>query len=148
MRVLLQRVTDARVDMQGNAERAIGAGLLLFLGIGRGDHEVDADRLVEKILKLRIFSDEDGKMNKSVQDIGGEILLVSQFTLFADYKTGTRPSFTDAAPPDEADRLYEYMIRKFQDVGISIKTGTFGAYMRVSLVNDGPVTMLLDTEGM
>jgi D-tyrosyl-tRNA(Tyr) deacylase len=148
MRILLQRVSEARVDTENKAPSAIGAGLLLFLGVGKGDDEADADRLIDKVLKLRIFSDEAGKMNKSVLDSNGEILLVSQFTLFADCKKGTRPSFTDAAPPDEAIRLYEYMIKKFQEAGLSVQTGTFGAHMSVSLVNDGPVTIWLDTKDL
>jgi D-tyrosyl-tRNA(Tyr) deacylase len=146
MRILLQRVKSARVEVEGSAPSAIGAGLLLFLGIGKGDSEREAEVLVEKIFRLRIFSDEEGKMNKSVVDIGGEILLVSQFTLYADCKKGNRPSFTDAAPPEEAHRLYEYMIRTLGKSTVEVKTGTFGAHMQVTLVNDGPVTILLDTE--
>ena len=141
---VLQRVREARVDVDGQTVGAIGAGLLVLVCAERGDTEAEADRLLAKILKLRIFSDAAGKMNQSVQDIGGGLLLVSQFTLAADTRSGMRASFTTAAPPDEARRGFDRLVevcRERHPPGV--ETGQFGAHMVVSLVNDGPVTFLL-----
>jgi D-tyrosyl-tRNA(Tyr) deacylase len=143
MKALLQRVAEARVDIAGRTVGAIEAGLLVLLCAERGDGDVLADRLLAKILKLRIFSDEAGKMNRSVQDIGGGLLVVSQFTLAADVSGGNRPSFTQAAAPDEGRRLYEYFVARARAAHPVVATGEFGADMQVRLVNDGPVTIAL-----
>jgi D-tyrosyl-tRNA(Tyr) deacylase len=143
MKALLQRVAEARVDIGGRTVGAIEAGLLVLLCAERGDGDLLADRLLAKILKLRIFSDEAGKMNRSVQDIGGGLLVVSQFTLAADVSGGNRPSFTQAAPPDEGRRLYEYFVARARAAHPVVATGEFGADMQVRLVNDGPVTIPL-----
>ncbi|MBT2301588.1 D-tyrosyl-tRNA(Tyr) deacylase [Variovorax paradoxus] len=143
MKALLQRVAEARVDIAGRTVGAIEAGLLVLLCAERGDGDVLADRLLAKILKLRIFSDEAGKMNRSVQDIGGGLLVVSQFTLAADVSGGNRPSFTQAAPPEEGRRLYEYFVARARAAHPVVATGEFGADMQVRLVNDGPVTIPL-----
>ncbi|KWT72307.1 MULTISPECIES: D-aminoacyl-tRNA deacylase [unclassified Variovorax] len=143
MRALLQRVTEARVDIAGRTVGAIGPGLLVLLCAERGDGEAQADRMLTKILKLRIFSDEAGKMNRSVQDTGGGLLVVSQFTLAADATGGNRPSFTQAAPPDEGRRLYAYFVAQARAAHPVVATGEFGADMQVRLVNDGPVTIPL-----
>ena len=143
MKALLQRVAEARVDIGSRTVGAIDAGLLVLLCAERGDGDALADRLLAKILKLRIFSDEAGKMNRSVQDIGGGLLVVSQFTLAADVSGGNRPSFTQAAPPDEGRRLYEYFVARARDAHPVVATGEFGADMQVRLVNDGPVTIPL-----
>ena len=143
MKALLQRVAEARVDIGGRTVGAIDAGLLVLLCAERGDSDVLADRLLAKILKLRIFSDEAGKMNRSVQDIGGGLLVVSQFTLAADVSGGNRPSFTQAAPPDEGRRLYEYFVARARAAHPVEATGEYGADMQVRLVNDGPVTIPL-----
>ena len=138
---VLQRVREARVDVDGQTVGAIGAGLLVLVCAERGDTEVESDRLLAKILKLRIFSDDAGKMNKSVQDIGGGLLLVSQFTLAADTTGGNRPSFTQAAAPDEGRRLYDYFVAQARQAHPVVATGQFAADMQVHLVNDGPVTI-------
>lgn len=143
MQVLLQRVRQARVEIDGHTVGRIGAGLLVLLCAERGDSDVVADKLLAKLLKLRIFSDEAGKMNKSVQDVGGGLLIVSQFTLAADTSGGNRPSFGNAAPPDEGRRLYDYFVEKARAVHPVVQTGQFGADMQVHLVNDGPVTIPL-----
>jgi D-tyrosyl-tRNA(Tyr) deacylase len=143
MKALLQRVAEARVDIGGRTVGAIHAGLLVLLCAERGDGDHLADRLLAKILKLRVFSDEAGKMNRSVQDIGGGLLVVSQFTLAADVSGGNRPSFTQAAPPDEGRRLYEYFVARARAAHPVVATGEFGADMQVRLVNDGPVTIPL-----
>ncbi|KQW59690.1 D-aminoacyl-tRNA deacylase [Variovorax sp. Root411] len=143
MKAVLQRVANARVDIAGSTVGAIGAGLLVLLCAERGDTDALADRMLAKILKLRIFSDEAGKMNLSVQDIGGGLLVVSQFTLAADASGGNRPSFTQAAPPDEGRRLYEYFVAQARAVHPVVATGEFGADMQVHLLNDGPVTIPL-----
>jgi len=145
MKVVLQRVQRAHVEVYDEVVGQIPEGLLLFLGVKKGDTEQDADWLVEKILNLRIFSDEEGKMNLSVLDTEGSLLVVSQFTLYADCKKGTRPGFTDAAPPDEAERLYDYFVQQLIDKQLHVESGRFGAKMEVSLVNDGPVTMIIDS---
>lgn len=143
MKAILQRVANARVDIAGQTVGAIDAGLLILLCAERGDVDALADRMIAKILKLRIFSDEAGKMNRSVQDIGGGLLVVSQFTLAADVSGGNRPSFTLAAPPDEGRRLYEYFVAQARAAHPVVETGEFGADMQVHLVNDGPVTIPL-----
>ncbi|MBT2321792.1 D-tyrosyl-tRNA(Tyr) deacylase [Variovorax paradoxus] len=143
MKALLQRVAEARVDIAGRTVGAIDAGLLVLLCAERGDGDALADRLLAKILKLRIFADEAGKMNRSVQDVGGGLLVVSQFTLAADVSGGNRPSFTQAAAPDEGRRLYEYFVARARAAHPVVATGEFGADMQVRLVNDGPVTIPL-----
>ena len=140
---LVQRVSEARVIVGGASIGEIGAGLLVLVCAERGDSEVQADKLLAKLLKLRIFSDEAGKMNRSVQDIGGGLLVVSQFTLAADTSGGNRPSFTNAAPPEEGRRLYDYFVAQARAAHPVVQTGEFGADMKVSLVNDGPVTIPL-----
>ena len=146
MKALLQRVAEARVDIAGRTVGAIGPGLLVLLCAERGDGEAQADRMLAKILKLRIFSDDAGKMNRSVQDTAGGLLVVSQFTLAADASGGNRPSFTQAAPPDEGRRLYEYFVARARIAHPEVATGEFGADMQVSLVNDGPVTIPLQIQ--
>ena len=140
---VLQRVREARVDVDGQTVGAIGAGLLVLVCAERGDTEAEANKLLAKLLKLRIFSDDAGKMNKSVQDIGGGLLLVSQFTLAADTTGGNRPSFTQAAAPDEGRRLYDYVVAQARQAHPEVATGQFAADMQVHLVNDGPVTIPL-----
>jgi D-tyrosyl-tRNA(Tyr) deacylase len=139
VRALVQRVSDASVTVDGEQVARIGPGLLVLLGVGRGDGEAEADRIASKLLALRVFEDDAGKMNLSVRDIGGEILCVSQFTLYGDTRRGNRPSFVEAAPPEEAEALYE-RVRS----ALGAKGGVFGARMAVSLVNDGPVTLMLE----
>jgi D-tyrosyl-tRNA(Tyr) deacylase len=143
MKAVVQRVARARVEIGGEVVGAIDAGLLVLLCAERGDGEAQADRLLAKLLKLRIFSDEAGKMNRSVQDIGGGLLVVSQFTLAADVSGGNRPSFTQAAAPDEGRRLYAYFVAQARAAHPVVATGEFGADMQVHLVNDGPVTIPL-----
>ncbi|ART47081.1 D-aminoacyl-tRNA deacylase [Acidovorax carolinensis] len=140
---LLQRVRQARVEVDGEVAGAIGAGLLVLVCAERGDTEAEAHKLLAKILKLRIFSDDAGKMNKSVQDTAGGLLLVSQFTLAADTSGGNRPSFTQAAAPDEGRRLYDYLVAQARAAHPQVATGQFAADMQVHLVNDGPVTIPL-----
>lgn len=140
---VLQRVREARVDVNGQTVGAIGAGLLVLVCAERGDTEMEADKLLAKILKLRIFSDAAGKMNQSVQDTGGGLLLVSQFTLAADTTGGNRPSFTQAAAPDEGRRLYDYVVAQARKAHPEVATGQFAADMQVHLINDGPVTIPL-----
>ncbi len=140
---VLQRVREARVEVNGQTVGAIGAGLLVLVCAERGDTEMEADKLLAKILKLRIFSDAAGKMNQSVQETGGGLLLVSQFTLAADTTGGNRPSFTQAAAPDEGRRLYDYVVAQARKVHPKVATGQFAADMQVHLVNDGPVTIPL-----
>jgi len=143
MKAVVQRVASARVDIAGQTVGAIDAGLLVLLCAERGDADAMADRMLAKLLKLRIFSDEAGKMNRSVQDIGGGLLVVSQFTLAADVSGGNRPSFTQAAAPDEGRRLYDYFVALARAAHPVVATGEFGADMQVHLVNDGPVTIPL-----
>jgi D-tyrosyl-tRNA(Tyr) deacylase len=140
---LVQRVSEARVDVDGRTVGAIGPGLLVLVCAERGDAEAQADKLLAKILKLRIFADDAGKMNRSVQDVGGGLLVVSQFTLAADTAGGNRPSFTNAAPPEEGRRLYEYFVQQARAQHAQVATGEFAAHMQVHLVNDGPVTIPL-----
>ena len=145
MRALVQRVSSSSVVVDDHTVGAIDKGLLVLLGVGQGDTEKDADYLLKKISELRIFEDEQGKMNLSVQDVGGSLLLVSQFTLYADTKKGRRPSFVGAASLEEGKRLYEYMVEEAKKLSIPIATGEFQAHMMVSLTNDGPVTIWMDT---
>lgn len=144
MRVLLQRVAQAQVVVDHKAVGTINHGLLILLGVGQGDSEASADALAHKILKLRIFNDDGGKMNRSVREVGGELLVVSQFTLYADATRGNRPSYAKAAAPAEAKRLYEYFVQVLRAQGVKVETGVFAAHMDVSLVNDGPVTVWLE----
>ena len=146
MRAVLQRVKSAQVSIDGAVTGKIGNGILLLLGVSAQDGPKEADFLAEKAVNLRIFEDAEGKMNLSLLDIGGEMLIVSQFTLYGDCRKGRRPSFTGAARPETAVPLYERFIANIQASGIPVKTGTFGAEMLVALENDGPVTLLLDTE--
>jgi D-tyrosyl-tRNA(Tyr) deacylase len=129
----------------GRAVAAVGPGVLILLGVGRGDDERDASYLAEKIARLRIFADDEGKMNLSLLDAGGEALVVSQFTLHGDCRKGRRPDFTRAAPPAEAERLYEHFVRELAARGVPTRAGVFGAMMAVELVNDGPVTLIIDS---
>lgn len=145
MRAVLQRVNSAQVMTNGRVVGKIGAGLLVFLGINREDSFGDADYLVEKTIHLRIFEDEEGKMNLSLLDTGGAMLVVSQFTLLADCRKGRRPSFVAAAEPGKAFDLYRYFVEHVEARGISVATGEFQAFMEVSLINNGPVTVLLDS---
>ncbi|GAB5433361.1 MAG: D-aminoacyl-tRNA deacylase [Epibacterium sp.] len=146
MRALLQRVSAASVTVDNAVIGEIGPGLLVFVCAMRGDSEAEATQLVQKIARLRIFRDDAGKMNRSVSDTGGAVLVVSQFTLGADTRSGTRPGFSKAAAPDEGMRLYHCFCAKMRETGLTVQTGEFGADMKVSLVNDGPVTLWLDTD--
>src|SRR5690554_5375360 len=143
MLALIQRVTQAKVEIGGETAGAIGPGLLVLLGIEKDDDEANAERLLRKVLAYRVFADAEGKMNLSLADVGGGLLLVSQFTLAADTGKGLRPSFTSAKPPEEAERLYEYPLSQARALHTEVASGRFAADMRVSLVNDGPVTFLL-----
>lgn len=145
MRAVLQRVSRAEVTVDGERVASIGRGYLVLLGVTHTDDESDARYIADKIASLRLFEDEAGKINLGITDIGGEVLLVSQFTLYADCRKGRRPSFTDAAPPEMADRLYQRVAEMLREVGLPVQTGVFGAHMQVALVNDGPVTILLDS---
>lgn len=145
MRAVVQRVSRAKVSVNDWTSGEIGMGLLVLLGVGHDDTQADAIYLAEKITGLRIFEDEDGKMNRSVLDVGGSVLAVSQFTLYGDVRRGKRPSFDAAAPPDPARRLYEFFVQKIQAAGLRCETGRFQEMMQVELVNDGPVTILLDS---
>ncbi|MCX8071948.1 MAG: D-aminoacyl-tRNA deacylase [Candidatus Binatia bacterium] len=145
MRAVVQRVSRACVRVEGHVVGAIGPGLLVLLGVAAGDSEADARWLCDKILNLRIFSNEAGKFDRSVLDIGGGVLVVSQFTLLADVAKGRRPSFTGAALPEQAHSLYEYFARLVKQSGLPTATGEFGAHMEVELVNDGPVTIVIDS---
>jgi D-aminoacyl-tRNA deacylase len=144
MRIILQRVTNASVTVDGEVIAAIGRGLLILLGIGHGDGQAGADFLAEKCANLRIFEDGAGKTNLSIQDMGGQALVVSQFTLYADARKGRRPSFTDAADPAIAEPLVRYFTERLTALGIPTRTGAFGANMQVELTNDGPFTILLE----
>jgi D-aminoacyl-tRNA deacylase len=146
MRAVVQRVQNAMVEVEGRTTGSIQHGLLVYLGVGKNDTEKDAEYFTEKILGLRIFEDDSGKMNLSVQEVNGSLLVVSQFTLFGDCRRGKRPSFSDAAPPEQAVRLYEDFLENCRQRGIRVETGTFQALMVVKSANDGPVTILLDSE--
>jgi D-tyrosyl-tRNA(Tyr) deacylase len=145
MKAVIQRVLESKVVVDSRTVGEIGRGILVLLGVEKGDGEKDAGWLTEKIAGLRIFEDEAGKMNLSVQDIGGGLLIVSQFTLAGNCAKGRRPSFDTAAPPDEANRLYEYFVAKAKSLDLPVQTGIFQADMKVSLVNDGPVTFILQS---
>jgi D-tyrosyl-tRNA(Tyr) deacylase len=145
MRAVVQRVSRAKVTVNEQISGEIGLGLLVLLGVGQEDTEADATYLSEKIAGLRIFEDEHGKMNRSVQDVGGSVLAVSQFTLYGDVRRGKRPSFDAAAPPDHARRLYEFFVERIRAAGVRCETGRFQEMMQVELVNEGPVTILLDS---
>ncbi|NBB78298.1 MAG: D-tyrosyl-tRNA(Tyr) deacylase [Verrucomicrobia bacterium] len=147
MRAVLQRVSSAHVSVGGVETGRIGPGLLIFLGVGCGDEEVDADWLAARLLKLRIFESEPGKMDRSVTDVSGECLVISQFTLYGSLKKGNRPSFNRAASPNEADTLYRYFVQRLSaDLERPVPTGRFGEHMRVEAQNDGPVTLVVDTK--
>ena len=146
MRALIQCVTNAHVDVDGETIGEIGHGMLILLGVGLDDTEAQVEKLLSKISRLRIFEDENGKTNLSLSDVGGSVLVVSQFTLYANCKKGNRPSFTDAARPEEANRLYEAFVARARKDIPRVETGRFGAMMQVSLVNDGPFTVWLDTD--
>jgi D-aminoacyl-tRNA deacylase len=145
MKLVVQRVSEARVDVEGGTVGAIGTGLLALLGISKSDTARDADSLLEKILYLRIFPDEAGKMNRNVQEAGGSLLIVSQFTLYGDCRKGRRPSFDQAAPPEQAQALYDYFVEAARRGPVPVATGEYRAHMQVSLVNDGPVTLILES---
>lgn len=147
MIAVIQRVTKASVEVDSRVVGSIGAGLLVLLGVAKGDSELDSRFIVEKLRGLRIFSDEAGKMNRSLADTGGSILLVSQFTLLGNVRNGRRPSFDEAAPPEEAKRWYERVANDLKAQGLPIQTGLFAAHMKVELLNDGPVTLILDSRG-
>jgi D-tyrosyl-tRNA(Tyr) deacylase len=144
LRAVVQRVAEARVVVGGEVVGEIGPGLCVLLGVARADDEASAERLAERIARLRIFENQQGKFDRSLLDTGGAALVVSQFTLIADTAKGNRPSFTDAAEPQEAGRLYEIFCAALTGLGVSVKTGVFGARMRLQLTNDGPVTIVLD----
>jgi D-aminoacyl-tRNA deacylase len=146
MRALLQRVSEAAVTVDNSITGNIGRGLVVFLGIGRGDTSAHAERLSQKILRLRIFPDAQGKMNLSLAEVAGQLLIVSQFTLYADVSRGNRPSYTAAAPPEAAEPLYETFVAACRAQGMYVATGRFQAHMKVRLVNDGPVTIMCDSE--
>ena len=146
MKAVLQRVKHAEVKIDGACVGACGNGLMILLGVAAGDSEQDADALVDKIVKFRIFSDENGKMNRSVADVGGNALVVSNFTLCGSYRHGNRPDFLASAKPDEANRLYEYFKQQAALEVRRVESGVFGAHMEVSLLNDGPVTIIMDSE--
>lgn len=145
MKIVLQRVTRARVTAEGEEVGSIGKGFLLLLGVSQTDTVEIADRMVDKVGKLRIFEDERGKTNLSLKDVGGELLVVSQFTLYADCKKGNRPSFTGAGGPEEAERLYEHVLSRCKLYSDRVEHGSFGAHMEIELVNDGPFTLFLDS---
>ena len=147
MKALLQRVTGASVSVAGEVVGSIGRGLVAFIGVASGDTEKDARYLAQKIVNLRIFSDQEERFNLSALDIGGELLLVSQFTLLADTRKGRRPSFTDAAPPAEAEELFQQFVDEVRASGLKVETGRFQQYMQVEIHNDGPVTIMLDSKG-
>ncbi len=146
MRALIQRVSQASVAASGETIGSIGPGFVVFVGIARGDDRADIDYLVSKTVNLRVFSDDDGRFNLSALDVGAELLVISQFTLYADTRRGRRPSFTDAAPPDDAAATFDATLAAFRDTGLTVATGRFQAHMNVSIHNDGPVTIMLDSD--
>ncbi|MHB9023767.1 MAG: D-aminoacyl-tRNA deacylase [Armatimonadota bacterium] len=146
MRAVIQRVSQAQVSVEGKVVGEVGLGFLVLLGVGQDDTEADADYLAEKIANLRIFEDAGGKMNLSLLDVRGGALVISQFTLYGDARRGRRPGFSDAAPPEEANRLYEYFCERLASYGLPVSRGVFQAMMSVSLVNEGPVTLLVDSK--
>ena len=144
MKAVIQKVSRAEVKVAGQPIGRIGPGLCVFVGIGKDDGQSNVDHFAEKIKNLRIFEDENGKMNRSLEELGKEILVVSQFTLYGDCRKGNRPSFTCAAPPDEAEKLYEYFVQRLRRAGLRVETGQFKARMEVTLTNDGPVTFIVE----
>lgn len=144
MRAVVQRVSSAQVVVEGEVVGEIGAGLCVLLGVARDDGEAEAERLAGRVARLRIFENEDGRFDRSLVDVGGQALVVSQFTLIADTAKGNRPSFGDAAPPEQAEELYERFCQALRELGVPVQTGVFGACMEVSIVNDGPVTIILE----
>jgi D-tyrosyl-tRNA(Tyr) deacylase len=144
VRVVLQRVKNASVTVDGSTISEIGQGLLLLVGVGEGDTEEQTEWLASKVVNLRVFADDEGKMNRSVKEIEGEVLAVSQFTLLGDARKGNRPSFVRAAPPKDAEDLFDLFCRMLEEAGISVKKGSFGAMMDIDLVNEGPVTLILE----
>lgn len=146
MRAVVQRVARGKVSVAGRTVGEIGQGLVVLIGVGRGDSQADVDYLVDKTVNLRIFEDDQGKMNRSLLEVGGAVLAISQFTLYGDARKGRRPSFSDAAPPDEGRALYEQYMDGLRAAGVRVERGEFGAMMAVELVNDGPVTILLDSK--
>jgi len=145
MKLLVQKIQEGKVTVAGKEIGRTGAGLCLFLGIAQGDTEEDANYLADKAVELRIFEDDAGKFNRSLLESRGEILVVSEFTLYGDCSKGRRPSFSQAAPPEEAEQLYNYFVRRLKDSGLTVATGQFQAKMEVSITNDGPVTLILDS---
>lgn len=146
MKALLQRVIRAEVTVDGRVTGRISQGFLILLGVGGDDGEKDADYLADKVVNLRVFSDDNSKFNLSALQIKAELLVISQFTLLADTSRGRRPSFTEAAPPETAEKLYDYFIRRVSETGLKVQAGIFGAHMLVSILNDGPVTIMLDSK--
>ncbi len=146
MKFVIQRVAKAMVTVDDDVTGAIGKGFVVFVGISQNDNEQIADKMVDKLTKMRIFEDDSGKTNLDLKSVNGRILMISQFTLYADCKKGNRPSFIKAGSPDEANRLYEYCIKRVRDFGIPVESGIFGADMKVSLLNNGPFTIVLDSE--
>ena len=145
MRAVVQRVSSASVSIDGDVVSRIGAGLVVLAAVGRDDSDADADYIVEKTVHLRVFPDADGRFDRSVVDVGGSLLVVSQFTLYGDVRRGRRPSFTEAAPPTEAEERFAALVERFRATGVPVETGQFQAMMDVALVNDGPVTLVLDS---
>ena len=146
MRFVIQRVNHATVKVDGEITGSVEKGFLVLIGAGKNDTKEIGDKMLSKLLKMRIFEDENGKTNKALSDVGGSLLMVSQFTLYADCKKGNRPSFTEAGGPEEANELYEYMVEQAREAGFQVETGVFGADMKVELENDGPFTIILDSE--
>lgn len=145
MRAVLQRVSSAEVSVEGRSIGRIGRGFVVLLGVARGDTEEDAAFIADRTIGLRVFADAEGKMNLALDKVGGELLVISQFTLLADTSGGRRPSFINAAPPQQAERLYQHFLSLARNAGVKVETGSFGAMMAVALVNDGPVTIVLDS---
>ena len=146
MRFVIQRVNHATVKVDGEITGSVEKGFLVLIGVGKNDTKEIGNKMLSKLLKMRIFEDENGKTNKALSDVGGSLLMVSQFTLYADCKKGNRPSFTEAGGPEEANELYEYMVEQAREAGFQVETGVFGADMKVELENDGPFTIILDSE--
>ena len=145
MIAVLQRASEGKVTVEDRLTGEIDSGLVILLGVAQGDTESDADFLADRIAGFRVFNDDQGKMNRSIRDVNGSALVISQFTLAGDWRKGRRPSFTSAAPPEEGERLYEYFCDQLRKLEVPVKTGEFGAMMKVSLINDGPVTFVLDS---
>jgi len=148
MRFVIQVVDNSSVTVDGKVVGQIGKGFMVLIGVGKGDNEQIADKMIKKMTGLRIFKDENGKTNLSLSDVGGELLLISQFTLYADCRHGNRPNFLNAGTPDEANRLYEYIVDRSRQLVPVVQTGVFGERMKVSLINDGPFTIILDSDDM